>query len=155
AFGAFAPIFVYPYVAVYIVPVLVLYCLGLILTCISRQEFYWKAGVSVLLLVAMAIAHVPQFISDIYSYAFSTYFIEFSLGPPPLFTFNSIATVFLFYLNDPRGLLSFMVVLAALAISACTGRGVLQRIAIAALICEATIVVVSTINLWWWKIRLR
>lgn len=155
ALGAFAPVFAYPYVAVYVVPVLALYCLGFILTCRGRQEFYWKAGVSVLLLAAMVIARVPQFISDIYSYAFSAYFIEFSLEPSPSFTFNSIAAVFVFHLNDPRGLLSFIIVLAALAISACSGREALRRIAVAALICEAAIIVVSTINLWWWKIPLR
>ena len=119
--GTFAPVFVYPYFAIYLVPILALYCLGFILTCESRHEFYWKAGVSALLLAAMAIARVPQFISGIYAYAFGAYFIEFSPEPLPSFTFNSIATVFIFYLNDPRGLLSFAIALAALAISACVG----------------------------------
>ena len=155
AVGTFAPIFVYPYFAIYLVPVLALYCLGFILTCDTRREFYWKAGVSALLLAAMLIARVPQFISDIYAYAFGAYFIEFSPEPPPSLAFNSIPTVFIFYLYDPRGFFSFMVALVALAVSAWVGRGALRRIAIAALVCEAAIIAISTINVWWWQIPLR
>jgi hypothetical protein len=155
ALGASAPILVYPYVAVYLVPVLALYCLAFILTCETQKEFYWKASLSALLVAAMLAARVPQFIADLYSYSFGAYFLEFSTEPLPSFTFNSIATVFIFYLNDPRGLLSLVIALAALAIAASAGKGALRRIAVAALVCEATIIAASTLNLWWWRIPLR
>ena len=153
--GAFAPIFAYPFFAIYLVPILAFYCLGLILTCEDRTEFHWKAGVSAVLVATMVIARVPEFMSSLYSYTFANYFFEFYSDTLPSFSFNSIAAVFVYYLNDPRGLLSFMIALAALAVAAYMGKGVLRRIAIAALVCEGAIIAITTINLWWWRIPLR
>jgi hypothetical protein len=155
ATGAFAPILAYPYGSIYVVPILSVYCLALILTCEDRKEFYWKAGVSAVILAVMAMARVPHFISSLYAYAFSPYFFEFSTESPPSFSFNSIAAVFIFYFNDPRGLLSFMIALAASAIAACAAKGALRRLAIAVLACEAAIMIVTTINLVWWRIPFR
>ena len=46
AIGAFAVVLSYPVGVIYFVPLMALYCLGLILTCESRAEFWWKASVS-------------------------------------------------------------------------------------------------------------
>ena len=153
--GAVAPIFAYPFFAIYLVPILAFYCLGLILTCEDRTEFCWKAGVSAVLVTTMVVVGVPQFMASFYSYTFATYFLEFSSETLPSFSFNSIAAVFVYYLDDPRGLLSFMIALAALAVAAYMGKGVLRRIAIAALLCEGAIITITTVNLWWWKVPLR
>ena len=155
ALAAFGPVLSYPYWAVYSIPILALYCFGLFLTSENRNEFYWKAGVSVAVIAFMVIARVPQYVSNLYSYAFATYFFEFSPEPPASFGFSSLAAVFIYYFNDPRGLVSFTIALAALATAAYAAKGALRRIAIVILVCEGAIIAVTTINLWTWRVPLR
>lgn len=151
AIGAFSPVLSYAVGAVFFIPLMALYCLGFLLTCASRAEWFWKVGVSAVVAVIMIVARVPQFLSNLYSYSFGGYFFEFSPDAPPSFKGNFL---FASHIDDPRGLFVFVVAFAALAIVSYKANGSLRRIAIAALVCEGGIIVVTTINLWVWKVPL-
>lgn len=151
AVGAFAIILAYPVGAIYFAPILGLYCLGLILTCRTRSEFWWKSVVSTLLAAAMLIARVPRFVTNLYSYTFGAYFFEFSPEPAASFDGNFLVIP---TIHDPRGLFAFLIAFAALAMTAYAAKGALRRIAIAALVCEGGIITVTTTNLWLWQVPL-
>ena len=76
AAGSFTVVLSYPAGAIYFVFLTALYCLGFVLTCESRYEFAWKAGVSIALGGFMVLARVPQFFIGLYSYTFGSYFFE-------------------------------------------------------------------------------
>ncbi len=145
--GAFAVVLAYPVGAVFFVPILALYCLALFVTSESRRELLWKAVASALVLAIMIIVRVPQFLYNLFSYAFGAYF--FDLTPEGI----SLPGNFLFlgHINDLRGLFLWLVSFAALALAALKGHGALRRLAIAALVCEAGIIAVTTVNLWVWQ----
>jgi hypothetical protein len=149
--GAFAPLLSYTVGAVFFMPLMALYCFGLFLTCESRAEWFWKVGVSIVVAVMMIFARVPQFLSNLYSYSFGAYFFEFSPDAPPSFKGNFL---FASHIDDPRGLVAFVTAFVALAMVSYKARGVLRRIAIAALVCEGGIILVTTINLWVWQVPL-
>ena len=151
ALGAFAAVLSYAVGAVFFIPLMTLYCLGLLLTSESRGELFWKAGVSALVAGVMIIAGVPRFLANLYSYSFGAYFFEFSPDAPPSFRGNFL---FASHINDPRGLFVFVVAFVALAVAASRAQGLLRRIAIAALVCEAGIIAVTTVNLWVWQVPL-
>src|SRR5262249_48153657 len=135
--GVFAVVLSYPVGAIYFVPLMALYCLGFFLTCQNRNEFWWKGGVSILLATIMLIPGVPQFVASLYAYSFSAYFFEFSPEPPA--TYHGSSIVFPTS-HDPRGLISFVIAFVTLATAACTAKGPLRRIAVAALVCQSGIV---------------
>ena len=145
--GAFAVVLSYPTGAVFFVPMMALYCLALFVTSENRRELLWKAAASVLVLAIMIVVRVPQFLYNLFSYAFGAYFFQFcpdGISLPGNFLFLS-------HINDLRGLFFYLVSFAALAVAALKGHGALRRLAIAALVCEAGIIVVTTLNLWIWQ----
>ena len=77
---------------------------------------------SAVLAAIMVIARVPQFLTNLYGYAFNTYFFEFSPERPASFDGNSVAIISIYYLKDPRGLFSFVIAFGTLATAACTAR---------------------------------
>jgi hypothetical protein len=145
--GAFAAVLSYPVGAVFFVPIMALYCLGLFITSENRRELLWKAAAAALVLAIMIAARVPQFLYNLFSYAYGAYF--FDLTPEGI----SLPANFLFlgHINDLRGLFFWLVSFAAVVVAALTGRGALRRLAIAALVCEAGIIAVTTVNLWVWQ----
>jgi len=154
AVGAFAVVLAYPVGVIYFVPLMALYCLGLILTCESRTEFWWKASVSALIAAVMVIARVPQFVADLYGYSFGGYFFEFSPERPAALEGTSLATISIYHLKDPRALIAFLIAFGASATAALKAKGTLRRLAVAAFVCEAGTLAVMIVNLWTWQVPL-
>src|SRR5262249_5007643 len=142
AAAAFTVVLAYPIGAIYFVFLIALYCLSFILTCESRYEFAWKAGVSIVLGVFMVLAQVPQFFIGLYSYTFGSYFFE--LMRPP--TADLIRNSLLLNNFDIRVLLVFTVSMGAVAVVALKSKTPVRRIAMAALLCEGVIILAGLIN---------
>ena len=150
ALGTFAVILSFPAGAIYFVFLTALYCLGFILTCRSRNELAWKAGVSALLIVFMVVLRVPQFLIGLYSYTFGAYFWDLLRGRPygpPLVQGSFMVTLRTSGFEVFSACLVFLSSMGALAIAAFMSTRAIGRIAIAALVCEGGIVLAGVINM--------
>jgi hypothetical protein len=146
AVGTSTTLLSYPAGAVYFVFLTLFYCVGFALTCTTSREFAWKAVVSAGIISVMLIAKVPQFLLNLYSYTYGSYFFERLRAP----TYSVLRSSFMVtgYINF-RGTLVFlasMIVLVALALS-CPKKPV-GRIAIAALACEGGIIMIALLNMF-------
>jgi len=148
ALGTFAVILSFPAGAIYFVFLTALYCLGFILTCRSRNELAWKAGVSALLIVFMVVLRVPQFLIGLYSYTFGAYFWDLLRQP----TATLVHSSFMVTLRTGgfavfSACLVFLSSMGALAIAAFMSSRAIGRIAIAALVCEGGIALAGVVNM--------
>ena len=150
ALGTFAVILSFPYGAIYFVFLTALYCLGFILTCRSRNELAWKAGVSAMLIVFMVVLRVPQFLIGLYSYTFGAYFWDLLRQPTVTLVNLSFTVAFYssFILTGGFAVcLVFLSSMGALAIAAFMSTRAIGRIAIAALVCEGGIALAGVVNM--------
>jgi hypothetical protein len=144
AVGCFAIVLSFTAGALFFVFLTMLYCLGFIITCESRSELAWKAGISALVITVMLFASVPQFLIGLYSYTFGAYFIDLlRKSTLHLILDGFLATRSIFNI---RGEFVFLVSMAALGVAAVMSTKAVRRIALAALICEGGIIIVGLIN---------
>jgi len=144
AAGCFEAILGYPVGGVYFIPIIALYCGAFTLTIASLREFVWKCCVGVTLLVVMFALSVPEFFRSLYGYSVGSYFFEAVRGDTKdLFIANFMVTIHGF---EFRALIVYIVSFATVIVAALKGSGGLRRLAIAALVCEAGIVIFGSIN---------
>ena len=134
----------FPTGGVYFIPILGLYCLGLLITVSGRSELLWKVTTGGLVVIAFLILRVPKFFAGLYGYSFGAYFGEATkVGTIDLIWVNFIVTV---HGIELRGLIVFVVSFSALIVASLYGSGGMRRLAIAALVCEAGIIMIGTFN---------
>jgi hypothetical protein len=134
----------FPAIALFSVPVIFFYVSVFLLTSRSAREFGYKAVVSGLLAAAMLLTNMPNFLINLYSYSYGVYL---PLNPPWVeqaswHLLRSSAAFFSFY-GDLRVIFLFAVSFATMIFLSARSSGALQRFAIAGLVCELGIIVLS------------
>lgn len=142
--GSFSAVLSYPVGAVYFIPIIALYCAGLLITSASYREATWKIAVGALAAGAILALGGLQFFKNLYAYTYGAYFFDaIKMSTAGLFRVNFMVTL---HGVDFRGLIVFVFSFAALFCAALKGEGGLRRFAIAALICESGIILMGSVN---------
>ena len=74
--GSASAVLGYPAGGIFFIPLILVYCVVLLLTSTSQRELAWKVSTVVLLATVGIVAHIPQFLYNLYAYSFDSYFME-------------------------------------------------------------------------------
>ena len=132
--------------SVFIVPVILFYCIAFLVTARAR-ELLWKASVGGVLAAVMLLTHVPDYFQQLYSYTYGAYFTEAlytrDVDFMTLLKHSTMATAMSYEIRVP-----FFVIVSLGTTCFCVLRstGALKRIAAAVLFTEVCIVLLGCIN---------
>src|SRR5262249_1590083 len=143
---AYLVLLAFPAGVIFALPIIVLYCLGFLLTATSKKEFLWKMTTSCFLASVMVITKIPNFFMNLYNYSWGSYFLDLVSTTGPIAIFRGQSLAFAFVDIDLRILLFIALSLGTSCFLVLRSSGALRRVAFSVLFVELGILLIGSIN---------